>query len=156
MAGYYIRFVEGFSKLALPLTTLTKKKATRFKWTHECERSFQELKHKLTTIPILTLPTPGKEFEIFYDASYQGLGCVIMQKLKVIAYMSKQLKLNECNYPMHNLELEDTIYALKILRHYLFRENCNNFTNHKSLKYIFDKKELNLRQRRWMKLIKDY
>ncbi|KAA0037514.1 reverse transcriptase [Cucumis melo var. makuwa] len=98
----------------------------------------------------------GKEYVIYCDASRQGLGCVLMQEEKVIAYTSRQLKKHECNYPTHDLELAAVILALKIWRHYLFGEKCHIFTDHKSLKYIFDQKELNLRQRRWLELIKDY
>lgn len=88
------------------------------------------------------------EYEIYCDASHQGLGCVLMQQGKVIAYTSKQLKKHECNYPTHDVELGVVVLALKIWRHYLYREKCCVFTDHKSLMYIFDKKELNMRQRR--------
>ena len=81
LAGYYRRFVEGFSKIALPLSSLTKKVA-KFEWTNECEQSFQKLKERLVSAPILTLPTPGVEFEVYCYASRQGLGCVLMQKGK--------------------------------------------------------------------------
>ncbi|KAL0540955.1 hypothetical protein IC582_020981 [Cucumis melo] len=147
--------MEGFSKLALPLTNLTRKNV-KFEWTDACERSFQELKKRLVTAPVLTLPIPGVEFEIYCDASHQGLGCVLMQKGKVVAYASRQLKKHECNYPTHDLELAAVVLALKLWRHYLYGERCHIFIDHKSLKYIFDQKELNLRQRRWLELIKDY
>nr|GEZ14481.1 hypothetical protein [Tanacetum cinerariifolium] len=110
LAGYYRRFVEGFSRLALPLTKLMRK----------------------------------------------GLGCVLMQYGKVIAYASRQLKLYEANYPTHDLELAAVVFSLKIWRHYLYGETCHIFTDHKSLKYIFTQKELNMRQRRWLELLKDY
>ncbi|KAL0561654.1 hypothetical protein IC582_002094 [Cucumis melo] len=155
LTGYYRRFVEEFSKLAIPLTNLTKKDS-KFEWTNKCEQSFQELKKRLVSSPILTLPTPGVGFEIYCDASHQGLGCVLMQEGKVVAYASRQLKTHEYNYPTHDLELAAVILALKIWRHYLFGEKCHINTNHKSLKYIFDQKELNLRQRRWLELIRDY
>ncbi|KAA0050100.1 DNA/RNA polymerases superfamily protein [Cucumis melo var. makuwa] len=102
------------------------------------------------------LPVTGKEYVIYCDASRQGLGCVLMQEGKVIAYTSRQLKKHECNYPTHDLELAAVVLALKIWRHYLFDEKCHIFTDHKSQKYIFDQKELNLRPRRWLELIKDY
>ncbi|KAL4030699.1 hypothetical protein IC575_008949 [Cucumis melo] len=117
LAGYYRHFIKDFSRLALPLTALTRKNV-KFEWL--------------------------------------GLGCVLMQDGNVIAYASRQLKEHECNYPTHDLELAAVVLALKIWRHYLFGEKCHIFTDHKSLKYIFDQKELNLRQRRWLELIKDY
>ncbi|GKU89663.1 hypothetical protein SLEP1_g3776 [Rubroshorea leprosula] len=129
---------------------------TKFKWTPECEKSFLILKDKLVTAPILALPINGERFTIYSDASKKGLGCLLMQKDRVIAYASQQLKPYEENYPTHDLELAAVIFALKILRHYLYGETCEIFTNHKSLKYIFTQKELNMRQRRWLELLKDY
>jgi hypothetical protein len=155
MAGYYRRFVEGFSKIAIPLTQLTHKQ-TKFKWSDACESSFQELKDRLVSAPILALPTEGQGYVVFCDASIKGLGCVLMQEGKVIAYASRQLKPYEQNYPTHDLELAAVVFALKIWRHYLYGERCEIFTDHKSLKYIFTQKELNMRQRRWLELLKDY
>ena len=136
LAGYYRRFVEGFSRLAVPLTKLTQKNA-KFEWSTQCEENFQKLKQKLISAPILTLPISGQEFIIYSDASIQGLGCVLMQDRKVIAYASRQLKPHEKNYPVHDLELAAVIHALKIWRHYLFGEKCKIYTDHKSLKYVF-------------------
>ena len=93
---------------------------------------------------------------IFSDASLNGLGCVLMQEGKVVAYASRQLKPHEKNYPTHDLELAAIVFALKIWRHYLYGEKCFIYTDHKSLKYFPSQRELNLRQRRWMELIKDY
>jgi transposase InsO family protein len=93
---------------------------------------------------------------VYSDASYQGLGCVLMQKGKVIAYASRQLKVHEVNYPTHDLELAAIVFALKIWRHYLYGVKCTIYTDHKSLKYFFEQKDLNMRQRRWLELIKDY
>ena len=93
---------------------------------------------------------------IYSDASRKGLGCVLMQHGKVVAYASRQLKNYEQNYPTHDLELAAVVFALKIWRHYLYGERCEIYTDHKSLKYIYTQKELNLRQRRWLELIKDY
>ncbi|KAL5557444.1 hypothetical protein UlMin_039680 [Ulmus minor] len=104
LAGYYRRFVEGFSKIAAPLTALTRK-GKKYEWTEKCDKSFQELKNKLTTAPTLTLPTEDEDFVIFSDASKLGLGAVLMQKGKVIAYASRQSKEHEKNYPTHDLEL---------------------------------------------------
>ncbi|KAJ3669525.1 hypothetical protein LUZ60_011475 [Juncus effusus] len=120
------------------------------------EKSFEELKKKLVSAPVLVVPEPGKEFSVYSDASLQGLGCVLMQGKNVIAYASRQLKPYEENYPTQDLELAAVVFALKIWRHYLYGERCNMFADHKSLKYIFSQKELNLRQRRWLELMKDY
>jgi hypothetical protein len=155
LAEYYRRFIEGFSKIARPMTALTQK-GKEFKWTEACERSFQELKTRLTTAPVLTLPDIHKDFVVYCDASRQGLGCVLMQDKRVVAYASRQLKKHEENYPTHDLELAAVVHALKIWRHYLIGNKCEIFTDHKSLKYIFTQPDLNLRQRRWLELIKDY
>ena len=155
LAGYYRRFVEGFSQLAVPLTKLTRK-GVKYIWSENCEHSFQELKRRLIEAPVLTLPDESGNFVIYSDASHKGLGCVLMQKGRVIAYASRQLKPNELNYPAHDLELAAVVFALKIWRHYLYGEKCEIFTDHKSLKYIFTQKELNMRQRRWLELLKDY
>ena len=150
LAGYYRKFVEGFSRIATPLTKLTRKDV-KYDWVDACQRSFEELKNRLTSAPVLALPNGRDGFVVYSDASRQGLGCVLMQNDRVIAYSSRQLKKHEENYPTHDLEL-----ALKIWRHYLYGVPCRIFTNHKSLQYIFTQKELNLRQRRWLELIKDY
>ncbi|KAK1613818.1 hypothetical protein QYE76_019335, partial [Lolium multiflorum] len=129
LAGYYRRFVEGFSSIARPMTQLLKKDM-KFEWTDKCEESFQQLKSRLTTAPILIMPDITKPFDVYCDASKIGLGCVLMQEGKVISYLSRQLKQHEQNYPTHDLELAAVVLALK--------------------------KELNMRQRRWIELIKDY
>jgi hypothetical protein len=98
----------------------------------------------------------GKPFEVYCDASGTGLGCVLMQDNRVIAYASQALRPHEQNYPTHDLELAVVVHALKILRHYLMGTRCNIYTDHKSLKYIFTQADLNMRQRRWLELIKDY
>ncbi|WMV37155.1 hypothetical protein MTR67_030540 [Solanum verrucosum] len=103
-AGYYRRFVAGFSSISSPLTALTQKKS-KFEWSDSCEKSFQLLKHKLTSAPILTLPEGTEGFVVYCDASRVGLGCVLMQHGKVIAYDSRQIKVHEKNYPTHDLEL---------------------------------------------------
>jgi hypothetical protein len=155
MAGYYRRFIKGFSSIARPMTELLKKD-NKFVWTPKCEESFQIIKKKLTTVPVLALPDIHQNFVIFCDASRQGLGCVLMQNEKVIAYASRLLKPHEHNYPTHDLELAAIVHALKIWRHYLIGNKCHIFTDHKSLKYIFTQPDLNLRQRRWLELIKNY
>ena len=88
LAGYYRRFIEDFSRLALPLTALTRKNV-KFEWSDKCEQSFQELKKRLVTAPILALPVTGKDYVIYCDASRLGLGCVLMQDGNVIAYASR-------------------------------------------------------------------
>jgi hypothetical protein len=155
LAGYYRRFIKEFSKIAMPMTSLTKKNV-KFDWTDECEQSFQTLKAHLVTAPVLALPSEHGEYEIYTDASRQGLGCVLMQDKRVIAYASRQLRPHEVNYPTHDLELAAVVHALKIWRHYLYGVKCEIFTDHKSLKYFNTQKELNMRQRRWLELIKDY
>jgi ribonuclease HI len=155
MAGYYRRFIENFSKIAKPVTELLKNN-TKFEWLEACEKSFQELKKRLTTVPVLTLSDIKKDFVVYCDASRQGLGCILMQEGKVVAYASRQLKKHEENYLTHNLELAAVVHALKIWRHYLMGNKCELYTDHKSLKYFFTQTELNMRQRRWLELIKDY
>ena len=147
LAGYYRKFVEGFSKIAAPLTKLTRKDV-KYDWVDACQKSFDELKGRLTSAPVLVLPNGRDGFVVYSDASRQGLGCVLMQNDRVIAYASRQLKKHEQNYPTHDLELAAIVFALKIRRHYLYGVPCRIFTDHKSLKYIFTQKELNLRQRR--------
>ena len=153
LAGYYRKFIEGFSKIAGPLHCLTRK-GVKFEWTDKCEGSFQTLKEKLTSAPVLTFLEGNEGFEVYSDASYQGLGCVLMQHKRVVVYASRQLKKHELNYPTHDLELAAIIFALKTWRHYLYGVTCQIFTDHKCLKYLFTQKELNLRQRRWMELLK--
>ena len=155
LAGYYKRFVRGFSAIASPLTKLLRK-GIKFEWTDKCQNSFEQLKGMLVEAPILTQPTSGKEYTLYSDASGIGFGCVLMQDGKVVAYASRQLKPREQNYPIHDLELAAVVFALKIWRHYLYREKCRIYTDNKSLKYLLMQKELNLRQRRWLELFKDY
>ncbi|XP_075103124.1 uncharacterized protein LOC142177942 [Nicotiana tabacum] len=136
LAGYYRRFVENFSSIAAPMKKLTHK-AVKFQWSDACEMSFHELKKRLTSSPVLA----------FLKDLKHG---------KVIAYASRQLRKHEYNYPTHDIELAGVIFALKIWRHYLYGVHVDIYTNHKSLQYIFKQKDLNLRQRRWLELLKDY
>ena len=110
----------------------------------------------LTTAPVLAQPDIDRPFDVYCDASKMGLGCVLMQDGRVIAYASRQLKRHEVNYPTNDLELAAVVHALKIWRHYLLGNKVHIFTDHKSLKYIFTQSELNMRQKRWLELIKDY
>ncbi|GJR19109.1 putative reverse transcriptase domain-containing protein [Tanacetum coccineum] len=113
-------------------------------------------RQKLCSAPILALPEGSKDFIAYCDASKKGLGDVLMQREKVISYASRQLKIHEKNYTTHDLELGAVVYALKILRHYLYGTKCTVFTDHKSLQHILDQKELNMRQHRWLELLSDY
>nr|GFA91365.1 putative reverse transcriptase domain-containing protein [Tanacetum cinerariifolium] len=170
LAGYYRRFIEGFSKIAKPMTKLTKKKV-KFEWGDKQEAAFQLLKQKLCSAPILALPEGSKDFHIlrcfeqrvgrcvdakgegskdfivYCDASNKGLGIVLIQREKLISYALRQLKIHEKNYTTHDLELGAVVFALKIWRHYLYGTKCTVFTDHKSLQHILDQKELNMRQR---------
>ncbi|GJS68016.1 putative reverse transcriptase domain-containing protein [Tanacetum coccineum] len=155
IAGYYRRFIEGFSKIAKLMTKLTQK-GVKFDWGDKQEAAFQLLKKKLCSAPILALPEGSKDFIVYCDASIIGLGVVLMQRDKVIAYASRQLKIHEKNYMTHDLELGAVVFALKFWRHYLYGTKCTVFTDHKSLQHILDQKELNMRQRRWLELLSDY
>lgn len=155
MAGYYRRFIPDFSKIAKPITELLKNHV-KFVWSSECNKAFEELKKLMTTAPVLAQPNIEKAFDVYCDASGIGIGCVLMQEGRVIAYASRQLKRHEEHYPTHDLELAAVVHALKIWRHYLLGNTCHIYIDHKSLKYIFTQSELNMRQRRWLELIKDY
>ncbi|GJR62069.1 putative nucleotidyltransferase, ribonuclease H [Tanacetum coccineum] len=155
LAGYYRRFIEGFSKIAKPMTKLTQK-SVKFNWGEKEETAFQTLKQKLCSAPILALLEGSENFVVYCDASHKRLGAVLMQKEKVIAYASCQLKIHEKNYTTHDLELGAVVFALKMWRHYLYGTKCVVFTDHKSLQHILDQKELNMRQRRWLELLSDY
>ena len=141
LAGYYRKFVEGFSKIAAPQTKLTRKDV-KYDWVDVCQQSFEELKGRLTSAPVLALPNGRDGFVVYNDASRQGLGYVLMQNHRVIAYSSRKLKKHEENYPTHDLELATVVFALKIWRHYLYGVHCRIFTDHKSLQYIFHPKRV--------------
>jgi hypothetical protein len=132
------------------------KKGVKYDWSQKCEDAFHTLRQHLTTAPVLAQPDNTKPFEVCCDASGTGLGCVLMQDNRVIAYASRALRPHERNYPTHDLELAAVVHALKIWIHYLMGAHCNIYTDHKSLKYIFTQAGLNMRQRRWLELIKDY
>ncbi|GKF84961.1 putative reverse transcriptase domain-containing protein, partial [Tanacetum coccineum] len=113
LARYYRRFIEDFSKIAKPLTVLTQKSKT-YDWDEEQENAFQTLKDKLCNAIVLALPNGIEDFVVYYDASGLGLGCVLMQRGKLIAYASRQLKIHDKNYTTHDLELGAVVFALKI------------------------------------------
>ncbi|XP_075483798.1 uncharacterized protein LOC142523951 [Primulina tabacum] len=117
---------------------------------------FLTLKEKLTTAPVLALPLGSGGYVVCSDASLNGLGCVLMQNGRVIAYASRQLKPHETRYPVHDLELAAIVFALKLWRHYLYGEQFVIYSDHKSLKYLFSQPDLNMRQRLWMELLKDF
>jgi hypothetical protein len=155
LAGYYRRFILNFSRIAKPMTELLKK-GVKFVWSEACEKAFHTLRQHLTSAPVLVQPNNSKPFEVFCHASGMGLSCVLMKEGRVITYASRALRPHEINYPTHDLELAPVVHALKIWRHYLMGNRCNIFTDHKSLKYIFTQSDLNMRQKRWLELIKDY
>jgi hypothetical protein len=155
LAGYYRRFIEGFSTIATLLTWVTRKNI-RWEWSNECDVSFQELKRRLTTTSVLILPSGKEGFVVYSGALRKGLGCVLMHHGRVVAYVLRQLKTHEINYPVHDLELVVVVFALRVWRHYLYGSRVQIFTDHKSLKYLMSQNELNMRQWRWVKLIKDY
>nr|GEY88419.1 reverse transcriptase domain-containing protein [Tanacetum cinerariifolium] len=144
LAGYYRRFIEGFSKIAKPMTKLTQKKV-KFEWGDKQEAAFQPLKQKLCSAPILTLPEGSEDFIVYCNASNKGLGAVSMQREK-----------DEKDYTTHDLELRAVVFALKTWWHYLYGTKCTVFTDHKSLQHILVQKELNMGQHRWLELLSDY
>ncbi|GJV99542.1 putative reverse transcriptase domain-containing protein [Tanacetum coccineum] len=131
-------------------------KNQKYEWGKKEEEAFQTLKNKLCDAPILSLSDGIEDFVVYYDASSQGIGCVLRQRGKVIAYASRQLKIHEKNYTTHDLELGAVVFALKTRRHYLYGTKSVIYTAHKSLQHIFDQKELNMHQRRWIELFSDY
>jgi hypothetical protein len=136
LAGYYRRFIPDFSKIVKPITGLLKND-TKFDWSSKCNEVFEQLKVLLTTAPVLAQPDIEKSFDVYCDASGSGLGCVLMQEGRVIAFASRQLRRHEAHYPTHDLELAAVVHALKIWRHYPLGNICHLYTDHKSLKYIF-------------------
>jgi hypothetical protein len=155
LAGYYCRFIPNFSKIAKPITDLLKKE-DKFVWNAKRDEAFQTVKKLLTTSPMLAQPDITKSFDVYCDASSTGLGCVLMQKGHVIVYSPCQMLPHEEHYPTHDLELATVVHALRTWRHYLHGNVAHIFTDHKSLKYIFTQADLNMCQRRWIELIKDY
>ena len=143
LAGYYRRFITNFSKIFKPLTLLTQKNK-KYVWGEEQELAFQSVKDCLCNTPILALPDGPDDFVVYCDASNQGFRCVLMQRGKVIAYASRQLKIHEKNYTTHDLELGAVVFTLKNWRHYLYGTKSVVYTDHKSLQHIFTQKELNM------------
>ncbi|GJW66579.1 putative reverse transcriptase domain-containing protein, partial [Tanacetum coccineum] len=137
------------------MTKLTQKNA-KFEWSDKEEAAFQLLKQKLCSAPIVALPKGSENLVVYCDASRKGLGAVLIQRDKFIAYASRQVKIHEKNYTTHDLKLGAVVFALKMWRHYLYGTKCIMFIDHKSLQHILDQKELNMRQCRWLELLNDY
>jgi hypothetical protein len=152
LAGYYCRFIPNFSKIAKPIINLLKKDE-KFVWNVKLDEAFQTLKKLLTTSPVLAQPDMMKSFDVYCDASDTGLGCILMQEGRMIAYSSCQLCPHEEHYPTHDLDLATVVHGLCTWRHYLLGNVAHIFTEHKSLKYFFTQADLNMRQRRWLELI---
>jgi hypothetical protein len=155
LADYYRRFIPNFSKTTKLITDLLKK-GEKFVWNAGHNEAFHTLKKLLTTSPMLAQPDIMKSFDVYCDASSTGLGCVHMKEGCVIAYSSQQLWHHEEHYPTHDLELAVVVLTLRTWRHYLLWNVVHIFTDHKSLNYIFAQPDLNMCQRRWLELIKDY
>ncbi|GJU53481.1 putative reverse transcriptase domain-containing protein [Tanacetum coccineum] len=154
LAGYYRRFIEGFSKIARPMTKLTQK-SVKFEWGEKAEAAFQLLKQKLYCAPILALPEGSVNFVVYCVLRIKAVGAILMQREKY-SYASRQTqRFTRRTTYHHDLELGAVVFALKMWRHYLYGTKCVVFTNHKSLQHILDQKELNMRQRRWLRIVKD-
>jgi hypothetical protein len=149
LAGYYIRFIEGFSKIAHPITSL-QKKGVNFQWTSEFEKSFQHLKHLLTSAPIIRIVDPNEDFSVCTYACKEGLGEVLSQNGYVVCYESMKLKEHERHYATHDLELAAIVHTLNKWRHYLMGKRFELRTDHNGLKYVFEQPTLNVRKRRWL------
>ena len=155
LAGYYRRFIEGFSKVAHPITSL-QKMGIKFEWTPRCEESFQQLKNILTSAPVLNIADPEKYFVVCTDACGQGLGGVLMQDNRIICYESRKLKEHEKNYATHDLELPTIVHAPKMWRNYLMEIIFELRIDHCGLKYLFDQPTLNARKGRWMEFLCEF
>jgi hypothetical protein len=142
LAGYYRWFIDGFSKIANPITELQKKNK-KFVWTKKCMEEFHRLKELLTIEPILKVPDMDTDFLVCTDTSKEGLGGVFMQDRRVIAYISRKLRRHEENYMTHDLELLPIVYALKVWRHYLVGQKFELKTDHCGLQHIFTQSDLN-------------
>ena len=143
------------SPIAIPLMRLTRENV-RFDWNDNCESTFIELKQRLTNALVLTMPNSQEPDMVYTDVSGIGLGCVLMQNDKIVAYASCQLKPHKKNYPTHDVELTVVVFALKIWRCYLYGARFEVYFDHKSLKYLFTLQNLNLRYRQWMEHLEDY
>jgi hypothetical protein len=148
-AGYYKRFIEGFSKIAHPITSL-QIKGVKFQWKLDYERNFQHLKQLLTSAPILRITEPGEDFIVCIDACNEGLGGILSQNGFVICHESRKLKDHNRNYDTHDFELAAIVHTLRKWRHYLMGKRFELRTDHNSLEYLFDQPNLNASQSRWL------
>jgi hypothetical protein len=155
ITGYYRRFIEGFSKIAYPITSL-QKKGTKFNWSHKCQDSFNKLKELLTTTPILKVAYPDKHFIVCVDASKKGLGGILSQEGHIICYESQKLKEHEQKYITHDLELAIVIHALKMWRHYIMGSKFLLLTDNNGVKYLFSQPDLNARKARWLAFLRKF
>jgi hypothetical protein len=155
LAGYYIRFIKGFSKIGCPITSL-QKNGIKFIWTSKCEERFEELKYLLTHVPMLKIAEPDNDFLVCTYACKEGLGGVLMQEGHVIFYASRKLNEHQINYVTHELELAAIVHALKMWRHYLLGRIFVLMIDHCGLRHLFDQTKLNARQARWMALLIDF
>ena len=155
ITGYYLRFIEGFSRIENPITSL-QKKGKKFEWSQKCEDSFKKLKTLLTTAPILRIADPNKDFIVCIDACNDGLDGFLTQEGHAIAYESRKAKIHEKNYGTYDLELADVIHALKMWRHHLIGRKFILMTDNKELKYLLDQPNLNARQARWLAFFSEY
>jgi hypothetical protein len=155
LTGYYKRFIEGFTKIAHPITSL-QKKGVKFQWTLDCENIFQHLKQLLTSAPILGIADPNEYFIVCTYACKEGFGGVLSQNGFVICYESRKLKEHERHYATHDLELAAIVHALRKWRHYLKGKRFELRRDHNGLKYLFDQPTLNARQSRWLEFLSEY
>lgn len=155
MVGYYQRFMQGFSKITSPITSLLRK-GVQFNWTNVCEQEFSKLKQCLTTTSILKVPDMDRQFIVCIDASKDLLGAVLSQDGRVIAYASRKLRFHEEKYATHDLELATIVHALQLWQHYLVGKKFELKTNHRRLQHIFTQSDLNSRQRKWSELLSEY
>jgi hypothetical protein len=155
LAGYYKRFIAGFSRITHPITSL-QRKGKKFQWKKKCEMGLQQLKKLLTIAPILNIADPDEDFVVFTYACKEGLGGVLSHNRFVICFKSKKLKEHERLYATHDLELEAIVHALKKWRHYLMGKKFELRTNHNGLKYLFDQPTLSARQSRWLEFLCEY
>jgi hypothetical protein len=155
LAGYYRRFIKGFSKISCLITAL-QKKGTKFFWTSKCEERFQELKNILTHAPVLNIVDPDDDFLVCTNACKEGLGRFLMQEGRVIFYTSRKFNEHEINYVTHDLELVSIVHALKMWRHYLLGRRFVLMIDHCGLRHLFDQPKLNSRQARWMALLSEF
>jgi hypothetical protein len=155
LAGYYRRFIEGFSKIAHPITSL-QRNGVKFQWTLDCEKNFQHLKQLLTSAPILRIADPNEDFIVCTDACKEGLGGVLGQNGFFICYESRKLKEHERNYATHDLDLAAIVHALRKWRHYFMGKRFEMRTDHNGLKYLFHQPTLNARQSGWLEFLSKY